>query len=816
MSIKKILLSIFFLLLLIGGYYGYQFYQKMQPVPLPISAADRQAINLMPLPAKLALKEANTFLELTDFFGVEATGAGATDPVLKRAIRRMKKRIGDKTEQKIKTDTDKVNLVINCKNPIEGVQQLREDESYTLDVATDKAVLEANTVYGALRGIETFLQLVFINNDRTFLQTVNIEDAPRYPYRGLMIDVCRHWIPKKVILQNLDAMAAAKLNVLHLHLTEYQGFRVESKVYPKLHELGSNGDYYTQADIQQIVKYARDRGIRVIPEFDLPGHSTSFLVGYPELAAAPGPYQLDTLYGILPPVLDPTKESVYEFLDAFFEEMATLFPDEYVHIGGDEVNTTDWESNADITAFMEKEDIEDYHALQAYFNQRLQKILAKHGKKMMGWDEVTHPDLDKEVVVQSWRGHNFLFEAARQGNPTILSAGLYLDHKLPASKHYTINPSVLPGGVTIEPDSLNWQNWDITLQIGESPMEGQMTLYGTNDKLRGVFNMVGNLQEFKQASLIENQLNFEFESNFGTINVKSRITDGQSIEGSMNLGLLSIPFSGTKIGGNDMAETIAPPLQKIEPLTTEQEALILGGEACMWSEVVDEKSINSRIWPRTAAIAEKFWSPVTLTDNEADMYRRMTAFDNSLKEAGIKLNSQYILSIAKLTEKYPIFLQQAKNLIDLLEEVKYYNRMMDYTEHPLTTNTPLNEVADIARPESPEARRFNQMAARFAANPSDGIAYNDLKFKLAKLIENHQLLTPFFDHSPPMKKIEGLSARLAKACDAALICLNKREGNGLIDETKRVDYLAAVEAAAQPKAGVELAIIEGLKTLVSL
>lgn len=136
--------------------------------------------------------------------------------------------------------------------------------------------------------------------------------------------------------------------------------------------------------------------------------------------------------------------------------------------------------------------------------------------------------------------------------------------------------------------------------------------------------------------------------------------------------------------------------------------------------------------------------------------------------------------------------------------------------HPLTTHTPLNEVADIARPESLDARKFNQMAARFAANPSDEVAYNDLKFKLARLIENHQLLEPFFDHSPQMKKIEGLSLRFSKACEVALVCLNKRQGNGLITDEKRVTYIATVEAAGKPEAGVELAIMEGLKTLVNL
>ena len=219
-----------------------------------------------------------------------------------------------------------------------------------------------------------------------------------------MIDVGRHFIPLDVFKRNMDGMAAVKLNVFHWHLSENQGFRIESKKFPKLQEMGSDGLYYTQAEVRDLIAYARERGIRVVPEFDMPGHTTAWFVGYPELASGPGPYQIERQWGVFDPAMDPTEEETYKFLDKFIGEMAGLFPDQFFHIGGDEVNGKEWDANPKIQAFMRAHGLKDNDELQAYFNQRVQKIVAKHGKTMLGWDEILRPDLPKSIVIQSWRG----------------------------------------------------------------------------------------------------------------------------------------------------------------------------------------------------------------------------------------------------------------------------------------------------------------------------------------------------------------------------------------------------------------------------
>jgi len=404
------------------------------------SSSKNPAITLMPMPAKISFGQGKLAVDS----GFRVVLNGYKEPRLKRTVLRLIQRMSNQTgipiPSKIEKDTSKALLEISCLGPGEKIQSISEDESYSLQVTSSKALLSAATPVGVLRGIETFLQLLRLDKEGFHIPVVQIKDKPRFPWRGMLIDICRHWMPIEVLKRNLDGMAAVKLNVLHWHLSEDQGFRVECKSFPKLHEMGSDGHYYSQEQIREVLDYARDRGIRIVPEFDMPGHTTSWFVGYPELASISGQYQIERHWGVFDPCMDPTREEVYAFLDTFLGEMARLFPDEYFHIGGDEVNGNHWNTNPDIAGFKRSRGMKDNHDLQAYFNKRIQAILSKHGKKMVGWDEIFHPDLPKDIVVQSWRGQESLAKTARKGYMGILSHGYYLDHILPASQHYLVDP----------------------------------------------------------------------------------------------------------------------------------------------------------------------------------------------------------------------------------------------------------------------------------------------------------------------------------------------------------------------------------------
>ena len=373
--------------------------------------------------------------------------------------------------------------------PARDVQDLGEDESYTLEVTPSGAKLSAPTTLGAMRGLQTFLQLIETTPQGFAVPAVVIEDKPRFPWRGLMIDSGRHFIPVEVIKRNLDAMAAVKLNVLHWHLSENQGFRVESKRFPKLQGMGSDGLFYTQDQVREIIAYARDRGIRVVPEFDMPGHSTAWFVGYPELASGPGPYSVERKWGVFDPAMDPTRESTYKFLDEFIGEMAALFPDQFFHIGGDEVNGKQWDANPQIQQFMRAHKLKNNADLQAYFNTRVQKIVAKHGKTMEGWDEILRPDLPKSIVIQSWRGQKSLADAAQQGYRGLLSFGYYLDLMNSAASHYVVDPlGVRP---QICPPTELQEFWAARLACGRSTFQPKMLIRESGRARRRLPNACG-------------------------------------------------------------------------------------------------------------------------------------------------------------------------------------------------------------------------------------------------------------------------------------------------------------------------------------
>jgi hexosaminidase len=363
-------------------------------------------------------------------------------PRLIRAVRRfietVKRECGSAPTTTFTASTERT-ITIDCTDVDNAVQSIGDDEGYYLSIAWPTTVINGKTV-GVLHALQTIEQLIRHDKQGYFLPGAQISDSPRFPWRGLMIDCSRHFIPVDVIKRNLDLMERCKLNVFHWHLSDDQGFRVESKVFPLLQKDGSEGQYYTQAQIRDIVVYARDRGIRVVPEFDMPGHSTAWFVGYPSLASGPGPYHIEHRWGVFDPAMDPTRESTYEFLDKFIGEMTTLFPDHWFHIGGDEVNGNQWRYNPRIANFMKTHGMTSTADLQAYFNHRVYAILKKHGKEMIGWDEILDPHLPKTIAIQSWRGQKSLADAARLGYRGILSSGYYLNTLEPSATYYRNDP----------------------------------------------------------------------------------------------------------------------------------------------------------------------------------------------------------------------------------------------------------------------------------------------------------------------------------------------------------------------------------------
>ena len=250
-----------------------------------------------------------------------------------------------------------------------ALPKLNHDESYQLTIDEAGIKIVANTDFGALHGLASLSQLLLAETESALVQLPQllIEDTPRFPWRGLMLDSVRHFLPVDTIKRQLNGMVAAKLNVFHWHLTDDQGWRIESKLYPRLHQRASDGQYYRQKEIREIVAYASLRGIRVVPEFDAPGHASAIAVAYPEFITEQKIYSMEDEWGVFEPLLDPTKPEVYEFIDGITSELASLFPDEYVHIGGDEVNPKQWQDSQKVQLYMQDHGFKRHRGLTRAF-----------------------------------------------------------------------------------------------------------------------------------------------------------------------------------------------------------------------------------------------------------------------------------------------------------------------------------------------------------------------------------------------------------------------------------------------------------------
>ena len=616
--------------------------------------------NLMPWPAKVEMGQGSLAIGST----IRISLTGYSEPRLLDAARRL---------GEIAPVASQANLIIQCDHASAPVQELGEDESYRLEVTPMQAHLAAPNPLGVLRGLETFRQLVVAGARGLEAPAVDIQDHPRFPWRGLHLDVSRHWMPIEVVKRTLDGMAAVKLNVFHWHLSDDQGFRVESKVFPKLQQRGSDGLYYTQKQVCEVIAYARDRGIRVVPEFDIPGHATSWLVGYPRLASAPGPYQIERNWGVFDPTMDPTRESTYQFLDAFIGEMAALFPDRFFHIGGDEVTGKQWRSSARIRAFMRKEHLNNAGDLQAYFNRRLQKVVSKYGKRMEGWDEILDPDLPKDIVIQSWRGQKSLAEAARHGFSSILSAGYYLDHMEPASTLYAVDP--------LDRDASD--------------------------------------------------------------------------------------------------------------LSDEEKARILGGEVAMWGEFVSPENVDSRIWPRAAAVAERFWSPQDVKD-VASMYRRLDAVSGEFQ------------GLASGRPAEPL-----KTLADVVQPATFGQRI---GLHKYTQQTPLNRLVDMARPDSETARNFAALVDRMLVDHMDS---GQMRIWLTRWRDNDAQLKPVLEKSELLREDIPVSENLSRLAAIGLQALDDLDRGERPPDGWLAQQRAFLETCKKPQAELRLAIAPSIEKLVA-
>lgn len=662
----------------------------------PLRLQDSISTSLMPWPQEMEAKPGFQIIDRD--FTLVLKGADARSR-LEKASRGFLRYLSDKTGTfltvgyPLLTQVEDATLVVEIEQ--ETVLGLNNDESYELEIFANTISLRAQTDIGALRGLTTLMQLISVQNGAYGFRQVRIKDAPRFPWRGLMLDVSRHFMPIEVVKRNLDAMAFVKLNVLHWHLSDDQGFRVEVKSLPNLHERASDGMYYTQEQIRDIVSYADERGIRVVPEFDVPGHATAILTAYPQYASNPNlRYSLERNSGIFDPTLDPANEEVYVFLDTLFKEVTPLFPDAYFHIGGDENEGKHWDENSQIQRFMAENEIPDNHELQTYFTIRLERILKKYGKKLMGWEEIMTPNMPKTALIHSWRGVNegmepgeSLIKAVKSGYQTILSNGYYIDLMLSVDDHYQVDP---------------------------------------------------------------------------------------------------------------MPE---------QELTKEEQNRILGGEATMWSELVTPLTIDTRIWPRTAAIAERFWSSKDITDLD-DMHRRLDNMSQKLEGLGIRhiqVRDYLLRNIANYNDTGAL-----RDLMKISEPLKIYTRNSGGTQYQVYS--PFTLFADACTPDAIDAKPFEKEVTAYVEteNQSDPAV---LKEYLGKWATIYERLLQIESHAPLVGPVLPYAKRIRDVSTLLLEGLD--EGKLRKKDFVAIQDLLLEKDDPRQNLDVELAVKDGILDLAT-
>ena len=397
--------------------------------------------NVIPLPQEVTLTQKGAFV-LT---GATPIVYPEGDEQLKNDAQFLSDYIADVTALRLTTTSAKVKNAITLRLN----KKVQSKEGYVITVDKKGVVIEGATAAGVFYGVQTLRKSIPVDKSLTevTLPGVVLKDAPRFGYRGVMLDCARHYFPVKFVKQFIDLIAMHNMNVFHWHLTDDQGWRIEVKKYPGLAKVGSvrektvlghnsdvfddtpYGGYYTQEEAREIVKYAADRFITVIPEIDMPGHMIAALAAYPDMGCTGGPYKVCQIWGVMPDVLCLGNEKTYQFCEDVLSEMMDIFPSEYIHLGGDETPNVRWKECPKCKALMAKENLTP-GKLQGYFTNRIEKFVNSKGRRIIGWDEILDGDINQSATIMSWRGTAPGARGAKMGHDVIMSPSshVYFDY----------------------------------------------------------------------------------------------------------------------------------------------------------------------------------------------------------------------------------------------------------------------------------------------------------------------------------------------------------------------------------------------------
>ncbi len=587
---------------------------------------------------------------------------------------------------------------------LDDIPRLDIDESYQLIISTKAITLKSQTQFGMLRGFATLNQLLFSAKTPYQLNAMTINDAPTYPWRGLLFDGVRHFLPISDVKRTLRGLASAKMNVFHWHLTDDQGWRVALKSYPKLHQVASDGFFYTAEEIKDVVAYAASLGIRVVPEFDVPGHASSIVLAYPELGSGTKLDGIERRWGVFRPLLDPSNPDVYLFVEDVVKELTALFPDHYLHIGGDEIDDRDWRENTQIQLFMAKHKLSDTHVLHAYFNQRVANILAKYNRKMIGWDEVLHPNLPKQTLVQSWRGHHSLAAIQEAGFDGLLSSGFYIDQPQWTSYHYRNHPEPVKSKTLSAKEVINHSAFTLTRLKGSS-VNGKVTVFRDTQSLLAALVSIEGKGRFITDQVLQTEHGFELLIDTWMGPTKLFVGKTKSDRPAF---VGNTPYEMKSKSENK------PSLRALNNALHDEQGKDksgrgLGGEATLWAELLTTESLDTRLWPRLYAIAERFWSPKTQVD-ERDMYRRLVVMDRFASLHGGKHKQQLNERLKTLLDDNVTQDEIAKLLkfSEFLEPAHYYTlHHLAYLRDEYHHGAPLDKLVDVLPVESLMLREFD-------------------------------------------------------------------------------------------------------------